>query len=411
MGLIKNDEPAERLFTQGMIIKGGAKMSKSLGNVVSPDDMVARYGADATRMYTLFATAPAPGEAIAVAPGLWWLRLPLASVLDHLNVYVLEGADGWTLVDTGSNVPVCRAALEAAFAREPLARLPITHVIATHYHPDHIGLAGLLCDRGAILQTTQACWLYSRLLQMAHHDRPCAEEIRFVQRAGMKEMELAAFCRRAPSNYASLVMPIPYSYQRLRAGDVLNIGDRQWTTHLGNGHAAEHITLWSDDGFVITGDQILPGMSSNLSVHPTEPEADLVSEWVESCWRLAHLATPSMVCLPGHNIPFRGIATRCEQLVAIQETVLNRLLSYLSKPCTAMDCLDAIYRRQLQPHERHIMIAEVVGFLNHLYQRRIIRRDIAADQSYLWYRAHPHDLSALVVPNHTFQACVDQSAV
>ncbi len=58
MGLVKNDEPVERLFTQGMIIKGGAKMSKSLGNVVSPDDMVARYGADSTRMYTLFATAP-----------------------------------------------------------------------------------------------------------------------------------------------------------------------------------------------------------------------------------------------------------------------------------------------------------------------------------------------------------------
>jgi len=58
MGLVKNDEPAERLFTQGMIIKGGAKMSKSLGNVVSPDDMVGRYGADSTRMYTLFATAP-----------------------------------------------------------------------------------------------------------------------------------------------------------------------------------------------------------------------------------------------------------------------------------------------------------------------------------------------------------------
>jgi leucyl-tRNA synthetase len=58
IGLVKNSEPTERLFTQGMVIKGGAKMSKSLGNVVSPDDMVAKYGADSTRMYTLFAAPP-----------------------------------------------------------------------------------------------------------------------------------------------------------------------------------------------------------------------------------------------------------------------------------------------------------------------------------------------------------------
>jgi leucyl-tRNA synthetase len=58
LGLISNDEPARRLFTQGMVIKDGAKMSKSKGNVVSPDDMVARYGADAARMYSLFAAPP-----------------------------------------------------------------------------------------------------------------------------------------------------------------------------------------------------------------------------------------------------------------------------------------------------------------------------------------------------------------
>ena len=58
MGLVENDEPVERLFTQGMVIKDGAKMSKSLGNVVSPDEMVARYGADAARLYSLFAAPP-----------------------------------------------------------------------------------------------------------------------------------------------------------------------------------------------------------------------------------------------------------------------------------------------------------------------------------------------------------------
>ena len=58
MGLVKNDEPVARLFTQGMVIKDGAKMSKNLGNVVSPDEMVARYGADAARLYSLFAAPP-----------------------------------------------------------------------------------------------------------------------------------------------------------------------------------------------------------------------------------------------------------------------------------------------------------------------------------------------------------------
>jgi glyoxylase-like metal-dependent hydrolase (beta-lactamase superfamily II) len=334
----------------------------------------------------LFESAPNPGESIEIAPGLWWLRLPLSSMLDHINVYVLESKDGWTLVDTGSNTPICRAALETAFSQGALARLPLTRVIGTHYHPDHIGLVGWLVDRGAIFQTTRTCWLQARLLQMDDRDLPSAQELDFVRKAGMKGMELAAFCRRAPSDFASLVTPLPAVYQRLQQGDLLKIGGRNWTIHIGNGHAAEHATLWSDDGFVITGDQILPGMSSNLSVHPSEPEADLVSEWLESCDRFGKLATSETVCLPGHNIPFRGIPTRCQQLIASQESALNRLLEHLARPHTAIDCLDAVYRRQLQSHERNSTIAEIYGFLNHLYLRGEIRRELAGDMSYLWYR-------------------------
>ena len=357
----------------------------------------------------LFDSAPNPGEAMEIAPGLWWLRLPLSSILDHINVYVLESKDGWTLVDTGSNTPICRAALETAFSQGALARLPLTHVIGTHYHPDHIGLAGWLVDspseglrqRGAIFQTTRTCWLQARLLQIDDHDLPRAEELKFVQKAGMKGMELAAFHRRAPSDFSRLVTPVPATYQRIQAGDILKIGDRQWTIHIGNGHAAEHATLWSDDGFVITGDQILPGMSSNLSVHPSEPDADLVSEWIESCHRFARLATSQTVCLPGHNIPFRGIAIRCQQLISAQEGALNRLLEHLNRPHTAIDCLDAVYHRHLQSHERNMAIAETYGFLNHLYHRGLIDRELTSDLSYLWYRKSAH--------SRDFQICFHAS--
>jgi glyoxylase-like metal-dependent hydrolase (beta-lactamase superfamily II) len=338
------------------------------------------------RVQPLYDSAPDPGKAIEVASGVWWLRLPLAATLDAINVYVLKNASGWTLVDTGSNTPICRAALEAAFAHPPFAPHPITHVLVTHYHPDHIGLAGLLCDRGAVLQATQTCWLQARLLQLDRRDAPCPEEIGFVQRAGMKGMELAAFCRRSSTHYAQVVTPIPFSYERIREGDKLTIGDRDWTVCSGYGHAAEHATLWSEDGLVITGDQILPGISSNLSVHPSEPDADLVSEWVASCQRFAELATEQTICLPGHNIPFSGVSTRCQQLIASQEAVLNRLLMHLSKPCTAIDCLDVVYRRPLQAHEWGLLMAETVGFLNHLYRRGLIKRELAAGQAYLWYR-------------------------
>jgi glyoxylase-like metal-dependent hydrolase (beta-lactamase superfamily II) len=342
------------------------------------------------RVRSRFETAPAPGEAIEVASGIWWLKLPLSAALDAINVYVLENDQGWTLVDTGNNTPICRTALEAAFAQPPFAPRPVTHVLATHYHPDHIGLAGLLCDRGAVLQTTRTCWLQSRLLQLDRRELPCEDEIRFVQRAGMKGVDLAAFRRRSPSNFAQQVLPLPHSYERIREGDRLKIGDRTWTVHCGYGHAAEHVTLWSEDGFVITGDQILPGISSNLSVHSSEPEADLVSEWISSCWRFAALATEQTVCLPGHNSPFTGVTTRCQQLIASQEAVLNRLLAHLSRPCTAIDCLEVVYRRRLQAHEWGTLMAETVGFLNHLHQRGLIRRELAA-QTYLWYKNQPQE--------------------
>ncbi len=334
-----------------------------------------------------YEATPQHGHPIEVAAGIYWIRLPLDSNLDHVNVYALRDHTGWTLVDAGCNSEKCQAALDAVFKVGPLAHLPITRIISTHYHPDHIGLAGKLVKKGAVLYATRVCWLNAKMLQLDDRHLPCHEQIQFVEQAGLKGMELEAYRRRAPSNYSQLVSPLPYSYIRIKQDDVLAIGDRNWTIHVGNGHAAEHATLWSNDGIAITGDQILAGTASNLSVHPSEPSADLVSEWLESCERFMHLSSEETFCLPGHNVPFRGLPTRCEQLLASQKMVLARLFETLDRPKTAVECLDTVYRRTLSTSERGALIAETVGFLNHLRNQGMVERELIGGNAFVWKQA------------------------
>jgi glyoxylase-like metal-dependent hydrolase (beta-lactamase superfamily II) len=324
------------------------------------------------------------GVPVQVAQGIYWIRLPLEGMVDHVNVYALEDDDGWVLVDTGTNSDACRSAISDAFQHAPFSDRPITKVIVTHYHHDHIGLAGWLVDQGASLFATQVCWLCARMLQLDSRERPCKEEIRFIERAGMNGVELAAFLRRPPSNYANAVSTIPYAYHRIEQDQTLRIGDRTWMVHIGHGHAEHHATLWSDDGIAISGDQFLAGTASNISVHPSEPHVDLVKKWLESCERFMKLADSETLCLPGHNLPYRGIPARCAQLISSQQSVLLRLLDLLDKPKTAIECLNTLYRRTLAPKERETLIAEAVGFLNHLQVQGLIQSELLGDKVTLW---------------------------
>lgn len=321
-----------------------------------------------------------------VADGIWWLRLTLDSVLDHVNVYLLEEETSWTLVDTGSHTDRCRSELEEYLAHPSVAHKPIRRVIATHYHPDHIGLAGWLVERGAELWATQLCWLYARMLQLDDRALPCEAQIQFAVQAGIKGLTLEAYRRHRPSHYSQLVYPLPFSYHRLNTQDQVQIGKRTWTVHVGHGHAAGHATLWSEDNLAITGDQILPAIATNLSVHPSEPRADLVSEWLESCHRFAKIAKPDTLCLPGHNVPFRGAPLRCQQLCDNVEAALQRLWQRLEKPATAVECLEAMYRRPLDAREQSPLVAETVGYLNHLEGRGLARFEMMRDGTKLWRR-------------------------
>jgi glyoxylase-like metal-dependent hydrolase (beta-lactamase superfamily II) len=333
----------------------------------------------------LFDSPPSHGEAVEIADGIWWMRIELSGGPSHVNVYILRSNKGWVLVDTGNDTQSSREAIDRIFQRAPFCDLPLQYVIVTHFHPEHIGLAGTLCTAGAKLICTRSCWAMTKLLCIATATDRRPEQVEFMKLAGLAGIELEAFFRSGNRKFREVVAPLPDSFFNINQGDQLKIGDRNWRVEIGHGHAADHVTLWSDDHYLIAGDQILPGISSNLSVPPSEPDSDTVTQWIESCVRLGTLALPETKCLPGHNLPFMGVARRCEQLKNNHVKAVERLLDHLAVPRKAVECLHAVYRRDLSPSERGTLIAETVGYLNHLRNRGLIQRQLV-NGAYIWSR-------------------------
>ena len=226
--------------------------------------------------------APPPeGTATEVAPGVLWLRLPLPMVLDHVNIYALDEGDSWTIVDTGIHSRRAVALWETILAG-PLQGKPVSRVILTHHHPDHIGMAGWLMERfDAALWASRTSWLMARMLILDVEERPTKQALEFSRAGGMDPDVFDRRAQERPYNFADTCAPIPVGYTRVTDGAVIRAGGRDWDVRFGGGHAPDHLTLWSrDDGLVIAGDQILPGISPNIGVYPTEPEADPLADWL-----------------------------------------------------------------------------------------------------------------------------------
>jgi glyoxylase-like metal-dependent hydrolase (beta-lactamase superfamily II) len=319
-----------------------------------------------------------------VAEGILWLRLPLPMALDHVNVYALADADGWTLVDTGMNSRKTRDIWETALAG-PLAGKTVARVLLTHHHPDHVGLVGWFQDRGAELLTTRTAWLYARMLTLDVQDRPSAESLQFYQRAGTSPEMLAKRANERPFNFADMVAPMPLGFTRVEEGETLTLGGRRWRVRLGQGHAPDHITLWSEvDELVIGGDQLLPGISPNIGVYPTEPEADPLTEWLEATARFVPHAREDQLVLPGHKLPFTGLPFRLQQMAENHHQALERLLGHLHEPQTAAGCFPALYKRPIGEGEYGLALVEAVAHLNCLLRRGQVCRSLRADGAWLW---------------------------
>lgn len=328
-------------------------------------------------------TPPEPSAPIEVAEGVFWLRLPLPMTLDHVNVYLLrDEGGGWTLVDTGLNWRKGRAALDAGL--EALGAR-VTRILVTHHHPDHSGLAGIYRAQGAELLMPRVAWLTARMLVLDEQDRPTDEAIAFWRSAGMDPEILAGRMNERPFNFADSVAPLPLGFTDLVEGTRLRAGGRDWTVRLGQGHAPDHATLWcEDDPIVLGGDQLLPGISPNISLYPTEPEADPLRGWLESCARLSPFATEEQLVLGGHKLPYTGLPRRLRQLEDNHHSALRRLTAHLETPRTAAECFAPLFKREISTGNYGLALGESMAHLIHLWHRGDAQRERRADGAWLW---------------------------
>ena len=330
-------------------------------------------------------TPPAKGTAREIADGILWIRLSMPLGLDHVNVYALREPNGWTVIDTGLDTKLNRREW-AAIITDDLRGDPILRVVVTHHHPDHVGLAGWFMAQGAELWMTRTAWLTARMLTLDEEPTPSPEAVSFWRGAGMDEALLSKRLDNRPFNFCDTVYPLPLGFTRLEEGAVHRLGGRDWVVHLGQGHAPDHATLWCQDApLVLAGDQLLPSISPNLGVYPTEPMADPVAEWLESCARFETMAREDHLVLPGHKLPYRGLPARLAQLSDNHHGALARLREHLrAEPRTAVDCFAPLFKRQIDEATYGLAMVEAVAHLNHLYHLGEVAREMDARGAWVW---------------------------
>ena len=317
--------------------------------------------------YPLGSFTPEYGIVHEIAAGVGWTRLPVPGSLNHINVWVLDDGDvvegGVAIVDTGLNLPDTHAAWVAA-----LAGRTVTRVFATHFHPDHVGAAGWLCEaHAAPLWMNRTEWLFARMLCADIRDAPPAAAIAQAVAAGWSEEQIEPMKAQGWSRFANVVSPLPVGHVRMREGDVIRIGARDWTVWIGSGHTPEHVCLVDEaGGLMIAGDQVLPKITSNVSLSLSEPEGDPLGDWLQSIENFRALPDHLLV-LPAHGEPFHGLHARLDRLETGHREGLDRLHAHIAiEPRRVVDCFTMLFKRAVTDSILGLATGEAMAHLRHL---------------------------------------------
>ena len=340
--------------------------------------------------YPLGDFLPTPGIAHEVLPGVRWIRMALPFALDHINLWLLrdtiDGVEGWTVIDCCIAHDASRKQWEDIFATQ-LEGMPILRVIVTHMHPDHIGLAGWLCARWKVpLWISSTDYHVARTLTSPDASDTLAggdAAADFFAAHGLTDPGAVATIRGRSNYYRNLVPGVPDTFVRMLDGDTVQIGGRGWKCISGYGHAPEHIALYCDElHALVGGDMMLPRISTNVSVHAGEPDANPLRLFLDSIERFLELPEDTLG-LPSHGKPFTGVHRRVGQL---QEHHRDRLAEMLAacteQPHTAAEALPIMFKRPLDLHQMTFAMGETVAHLHLLRFAGQLKRTVDAQGVY-----------------------------
>lgn len=322
-----------------------------------------------------------------IADGIWWLRMPLdLTGLDHINLWLLSDGDGWTIVDTGMNSDRIRAHWDTVF-ETVFAAAPVRRVICTHFHPDHMGLAGWLTRRsGTTLWATRREWLFGRMLWLDAQETPPDWYMEHFRKLGFSSQALDGIRSHRFNSYRSSVTAIPEQVHAIRNDDEIVIDGAVWRVMVGHGHAPEHACLYcAEKGVLISGDQILPRITPHIGVYPSEPDGNPLQEYLDSLPSYAVLPADTLV-LPAHGLPFQGLHARLDYLAHHHDERLLRLEEFCGEPTRVLSTLKVLFSRRLGPFEAFLGVNEALAHLHCLIGQGRMTREIDDDGVWVYRR-------------------------
>jgi len=338
-------------------------------------------------IYPFGEALPDNGACLQIVPGVLWLRMGLPFALNHINLWLIEDQvevngsvhHGVAVVDCGIANDATRANWGSVFETQ-LRGLPVLRVIATHCHPDHVGLADWLCKRWtAPLWMTTGEYAFARMMSASLPGVDGTAMFPHFQRHGLNDPLMLEKLKERKSYYADLVPSVPHQYVRMQNGQQIKIGARSWRVITGYGHAPEHASLYCADlKLLISGDMILPRISTNVSVFAIEPEANPVQLYLDSITEYCSLPSDTLV-LPSHGKPFFGLHTRVDQLKKHHAERLSEVVQACRKPMSAADIVPIMFPRSLDAHQLTFALGEALAHLHKLWFDGILHRQIGRD--------------------------------